>query len=630
MKNASGKSMKKIFSFTSFRNRLLFTFLGFTNVTIIVAGISMWFYGRINTMTEITSQLETCLTQILRLIKTEEDFFNQDVLNPEFYTDTENKYLPKHHKLSNELKKQLYALLELEGMKRISTKKNEIGNDIKNIIQELDSYEKAFTKLVQYTRQKGFKDKGVEGRMRLNMGKLEESLLSNKNYIENKYLIVLLNKYENTFIIERDTSYVQKFNNVLGKIDKNIMSASEIIYLDNYVTNFREFVQLETVIGLDNTRGIKRQIRIYGDNTAKYMETLVRDMNQDVLDGERSLFSLFVVLITVMILISISLSYWIASRMTQPIIHLSEVIHSAIQKKFLENVPITLKIKNNDEIGNLTQDFSIMLKEIQTQLQEIKHQSHQLQDQNKTLNQINQQLQQLNSVKDTFFSIISHDVRSPLNSFSGYLSVLEIEAQAFTPEETKKFVQDTQKSISRVLELLDNLLQWSLSQTDGIEYKPVVLQLNEIVKENIALYTKTAQQKNIEIYTQIPEHTFVKADKNMLDFVLRNLVNNAIKFSNEGSRIDVLAHYSDKKQDQDQKMVISIKDFGVGMTKEHLEKVFKPEEHITTLGTNAERGTGFGLLLCKNFVERNNGTIRIESHEGKGTLIEFTLEKVEN
>jgi signal transduction histidine kinase len=162
-----------------------------------------------------------------------------------------------------------------------------------------------------------------------------------------------------------------------------------------------------------------------------------------------------------------------------------------------------------------------------------------------------------------------------------------------------------------------------LSQTGDIEYKPVILQLGEVVKENIALYAKTAQQKNIEIYTQIPEHVSVKADKNMLDFIFRNLITNALKFSNVNGKIDILAHH------QKNKMVISIKDFGVGMTQEHLEKVFKPEEHISTLGTNAEKGTGFGLLLCKNFVEKNQGTIRIESQPGKGTLIEFTLEKIE-
>ncbi len=616
--------MKKLFSINSLRNRLLFTFLGFTNVTIIVAGISMWFYGRINTMTEITSQLETCLTQILRLIKTEEDFFNQDVLNPEFYNPNETKYLPKHHKLSGDIKKQLYTLLELDGIKRISTKKNAVGQDIKNIIQELDNYEKAFTKIVQYTKQKGFKDKGIEGKMRMNMDKLEKSLLATPTVsnAENKYLIVLLNKYEKDFILEKDTINVRFFKEILQKINKNAMSQGEITFLENYVHYFNEFVQMETLIGLDNTTGVKRQIRIYGDNTANCMERLVKDINQDVLEGERSLTSLFIVLVVAMILTSISLSYWIANQMTKPITKLSAKIHDTIQKKFLGDIP-ELRATSNDEVGILTRDFNTMLKEIQTQLQEIKLQSQQSQDQNKALNQANQQLKRLNAVKDTFFSIISHDLRAPLNSFLGYLSILEIEAHAFTPEETKEFTQNTQKSIHRMLDLLDNLLQWSLSQTGDIEYKPVILQLGEVVKENIALYAKIAQQKNIEIYTQIPEHVSVKADKNMLDFIFRNLITNALKFSNVNGKIDILAHH------QKNKMVISIKDFGVGMTQEHLEKVFKPEEHISTLGTNAEKGTGFGLLLCKNFVEKNQGTIRIESQPGKGTLIEFTLEKIE-
>jgi len=302
------------------------------------------------------------------------------------------------------------------------------------------------------------------------------------------------------------------------------------------------------------------------------------------------------------------------------------VMHLAIEKKF-KNV-VMENPTARDEIGDLTRDVKTMLEEIQKRLQEVRiqkrdlltqydesiEQTHKLKDSEKLL-------MKMNEVKDTFFSIISHDLRSPLNTMTGFLQILELQAEAFTPEEIRLFAQDTQKSLNRILDLLENLLQWSRSQTGEVEYRPIKLDLAEIAQNNVALYAKTAQNKGLQLSSELKEQVWVRADANMLNFIFRNLISNAIKFSKDGAKIKI-----NMEQNSKNTVKIAIEDEGIGMPDEVLDKVFRPEEHLTTLGTNEEKGTGFGLSLCKNFVERHHGKMNIESSVGKGTSVFFTLE----
>jgi signal transduction histidine kinase len=168
---------------------------------------------------------------------------------------------------------------------------------------------------------------------------------------------------------------------------------------------------------------------------------------------------------------------------------------------------------------------------------------------------------------------------------------------------------------------LDNLLQWSMSQTGEIEFKPEILNLNEIVAENLALYVDAAARKKIRLNSQIIDNQSIRADENMLNFIIRNLLSNAIKFSNADSEIKIAVTSEPNYQ------LISIIDQGVGMSAEQASKIFDAQEHTSTVGTQAEKGTGLGLPLCQSFVERNGGQIWAMSEVGKGTTFSFTIPK---
>jgi two-component system, sensor histidine kinase and response regulator len=256
---------------------------------------------------------------------------------------------------------------------------------------------------------------------------------------------------------------------------------------------------------------------------------------------------------------------------------------------------------------------------LQNQNQTIQLQNEELQVTNEKLKESEQYLLQLNATKDKFFSIISHDLKSPLNSLTGFLQILDMQVDAFSPDELREFAKGMNKSVKSLLELLDNLLLWSRTQTHTIEFAPEVLKLHDVVEGNINLLQAVAQNKQIDLKVGVDPDTEVYADRNMLNSVLRNLISNAIKFTSRGGHIEIEA------QPVNGEVKVSVRDNGIGMNEKNLSQLFRLDTYHTTLGTANEKGNGLGLILCKEFVEKNGGTIGVESEEGKGTTFHFTI-----
>jgi signal transduction histidine kinase len=176
-----------------------------------------------------------------------------------------------------------------------------------------------------------------------------------------------------------------------------------------------------------------------------------------------------------------------------------------------------------------------------------------------------------------------------------------------------------QKSAASTYDLLENLLAWANSQRNEIVYSPEEIKLNEVVLFSVDLFNELTQNKGITIINNIPNNTIVFADKNMLMIVLRNIISNAIKFTANGKQI-IISTYSKGNQ-----QIVKIQDEGTGILPENLLKLFKNTEHITTYGTIGEKGCGLGLLLCKDFIEKNSGEIWVESEIDKGSVFSFSL-----
>jgi signal transduction histidine kinase len=230
------------------------------------------------------------------------------------------------------------------------------------------------------------------------------------------------------------------------------------------------------------------------------------------------------------------------------------------------------------------------------------------------------ELQQLNVTKDKFFSIIAHDLRGPMGGFMGMTDVLAEEMLSMSMNEIQGYLGDLRDSATNLFKLLENLLQWSRMQQGGMVFNPEKLVLRTIMIESIEMIQELANVKEIEIIHDISEHLKVVADRNMLHTILRNLISNAIKFSPRVGKVSLSA-----KTTENDFVEISVKDEGIGMSQYIVDNLFRIDVRTGRPGTDGELSTGLGLLLCKEFIEKHDGKIAIESEEGKGSIFTFTI-----
>jgi PAS domain S-box-containing protein len=242
-----------------------------------------------------------------------------------------------------------------------------------------------------------------------------------------------------------------------------------------------------------------------------------------------------------------------------------------------------------------------------------------IQEQAKKLQEANDQLKLVNTTKDRFFSIIAHDLRNPFHTIMGFSEILLMKLEQLPAEKIRKYIELMFASSYSGHNLLENLLQWSRTQSGHISFDPVTLNLKTILEDSLKLLEGHALQKNINIELQINQDINVKADENMLKTIIRNLATNAIKFTPNNGQIKIIANKKDSLAE------ITVADNGIGISEENIKNLFRLDINLTKAGTSNETGSGLGLLLCKEFIEKNNGKICVESTEGKGSTFTITL-----
>jgi signal transduction histidine kinase len=284
------------------------------------------------------------------------------------------------------------------------------------------------------------------------------------------------------------------------------------------------------------------------------------------------------------------------------------------EKALLEQHEKHIYIKDQNDILN---EINVLLKERQ---QLIEQQSVQLITQKMELEIKNKELYELNATKDKFFSIIAHDIKNPFSTIMGFSDLLLINFDTWKKEKKINTIKILSESSKNLYELLQNLLQWSMSQRGLLEYVPVKLELKSTVDNIVAFMKHSADEKEIEFIVNIPDNNIlVFADPKLLDFILRNLFSNAIKFSHNGTQIEIKAEVLEKSA------IISVIDKGIGIPDDEKDKLFRIDVHNSSMGTNEEKGTGLGLILVKEFVIKQSGNIWVESEEGNGSSFIFTL-----
>jgi len=231
-----------------------------------------------------------------------------------------------------------------------------------------------------------------------------------------------------------------------------------------------------------------------------------------------------------------------------------------------------------------------------------------------------QALAKADSMKKTFLAIIAHDLRGHVGGVSQLLSMLQQDYDDMDDAEKKECVTLASDEARRTFLLLEDLLSWSRSQLDRIDFTPVDCNLRALIEENIALLQSRAKEKGVALSHETPHSLSARLDRSMMGTVLRNLLNNALKFTAPGGRVLVSASRTGES------IEIIVRDTGTGMSREHLENLFRIDaKPVSTQGTSGEKGSGLGLILCKEFVEKNGGMIRAESVPGEGSAVFITL-----
>ena len=378
-----------------------------------------------------------------------------------------------------------------------------------------------------------------------------------------------------------------------------------------------------------------------GNTNSPWSVGIVVPMNLIMEEANKTFFISITVGLIGLIILTIIL-WFISHNITLPLKDTTLLLKNLARGNIQESNQLV--IRSRDEIGEMTRSANILLDEINRttnfarQIGEgnlnadyallgekdelgnaLIEMRNRLKQSTEEITKQRDDLKELNAAKDRFFSIIAHDLKNP---FSVLLSVTEILIESYkdlSDEEKNLSIRRINKSANQLFNLLENLLQWSMSQTGRINYVPEKMDMGIAVASNVSLLKMNAESKNVKLTSEIKEETYVYADVDMIRTVVRNLLSNAIKFNKTGGNIEVI---SKKKNGF---LEVSVIDSGIGLNKEDLGKLFRIDVKNKSIGTSREKGTGLGLILSKEYIEKNGGEIWVNSELGKGSKFTFTL-----
>ncbi len=315
------------------------------------------------------------------------------------------------------------------------------------------------------------------------------------------------------------------------------------------------------------------------------------------------------------------------------------VLELYARKKGGDLIPVEIKLASMEIEGRLyiagyardvteriiaEEELTKLIEELQVSKDILENNANEMITLNSKLSESEEELTELNAAKDKFFSIIAHDLKGPFQGLMGYSDVLASDIEKLDKDDIKVLAESLNDSAQRLFKLLENLLSWSRLQRNRMELRPENIDLHEMAMIGCQLIKPAADQKNIELYNRVSEDAVAYADYQMVDTIIRNLLSNAVKFTPQNGEVVI-----DSENINDH-IMLKVSDSGVGMNDNIKSNLFRIDKSITTPGTNNESGTGLGLILCKELIEKNHGTISVESEEGDGTTFKFTLLRSDN
>ncbi len=397
--------------------------------------------------------------------------------------------------------------------------------------------------------------------------------------------------------IEREEKELQLIDSLALEVKRFISSIRSIQSYQRQQKNSNAEDLYENIAEPTEKR-VQQLIEIIIHNAEKEVEWAIAQLNEQV--GKAINLGIYLTILS--IIFALSMGIYISNSISGPL----EKLIAGTKQIIAGNLNTKVELRTKGELQSLVDSFNNMAKELESKVSSI--------------DKINRELLESNNSKDVFFSIIAHDLKNPFNVVLGLTDLLTTQYDDFKENERKEFIEEINRSSKILYELLDNLLTWARSQREMIKIRKDKLFLKQIIRTSINAYLSNAKQKHIRIRDEIAEDTIVYADRYTLSVIIDNILSNAIKFTPGGGEIRFSAKAGPKKVE------ISIKDTGVGMSKEAIDQLLSNTGVIkTTLGTKTEKGAGLGIVLIKDFIQKNGGTLTIQSELNKGTDFRISL-----
>ncbi|WP_026763803.1 HAMP domain-containing sensor histidine kinase [Sediminibacterium salmoneum] len=554
---------------------------------------------------QMIGQLDKIRTYIGKQAAARQIFLTTDRFSESFYVTGSSTAVYQYQQLVKQIDSSLIAINE----NKIATQPH-IAEKLLSITRNIHAQEVFFERMVDSVKQLGIGEQGLMGALLKHKKELKDNRLISETDLNS------LEQLSSDYFNKKSQSAAISFDSLARKLiyvyENN--PTAEII-LDEYRKTFVRIVKLERSIGGSDEDGLQNELIKQSKSNDEQIDAALQSINRLYEEDLGRIELIFYGLIGVTLIAGLLLSYLISMEITRPLIELNKATKEVVATKFKDDInPDFIDEMRMDEIGQLAINFNLAIRKIRRSIKIIQDKSESLQAKNQQLLENEETLKMISAQKDKFLSIISHDMRAPLSSIISFLDYYKDNFKNFSEAEIEFVSSNLNTHVKKVVEMLDGLLMWSRSQTGEIQMNLQPIDLAQIITDTISILNQSAVNKKIRIRPYIHSQ-LIWADKNMTAFIIRNIISNAIKFTNEGGIIDI-----NTKRNKYNAFVI-IKDSGVGMSPDALSRLFQDNVSYSTFGTANEKGIGLGLVLCKDFMNKMNGNIEIESLQGEGTTV---------
>jgi len=594
------------------KGRLIITHAG---IALLMAPVLIYSYLSVQNISKARTVREKITLFNTYRLKASEHFalmLDYDMEIDSFYQGLETVNHKKYKTYLQKSRQTLELLKELDDFDNPVYRRRLEKSDL--FMNQLNS---GVREVIELRKTRGFRDFGFVGDMRDHIHRLEEP-----GYALSMEEILSLRRREKDFFLRHDPTYVRLLNQeceaLLSRLKPDTTFLRTRQELLAYRVLFNEVVRIDESLGNING-GLIRDIYDSSqalENEYNALFEIVNSHSAYLIERVRLYITVFFVLT---LLVAGLLAFYISNKISRP---LSSTVENMERLRATQFDSGELPTVNSSirELQILSSTYRELIEKIREQFGHLQTKNDQLNELNLQLKKSEKELKEASQVKDKFFSIISHDLRGHAGNISSLSQLLDSEGEELHPDQRILFVRHIRETSQNLLLLLENLLNWAKSQMNDHKLVKKSFDINEVISNNIHLFNETARQKGIDLqfaYRDIPN---VYADKDMVDFAIRNLLSNSIKFSGSGDRIGI------ELMSIQESIQVKIRDTGIGMNSDQIDALENRRgESISRTGTGEEKGSGLGFSTTKDFIKRNGGHIKIYSEVGKGTSIVFTL-----